>query len=230
MSATLAIVANASPPDRLSELRAERDALAGEYQALAEQRARIEAFESEEASIIAEIADISRREVDAIKAWAADPQGNPPEPFVKERSALATKLARAQAKSGAGRSAAADIEDRQREVHTRQLAHEPKIVGAIFDRIEAEFASKAEELSRKIAETRTLAADLAGLKQALAAQGRHLSDAGKIDEAQPLFARNERLVMPELLNTEPTQGEVQAAATRWQARANALRNGECNDH
>lgn len=224
----LAIVPTAEPeppPDRLAELRAEAAALAAEFASLAEQKAALQRFEADEAAILAEIGELGAREVAAVREWAARPTGAPPAPLAKEREKLAHRLAAAQASAGAAGLAVSELETRQREVHAKQLAIEPEITGEVFDRIEAEFAAKAAELSRSIAETRVLAADLAGLKMALADQGRHLSDAGKIDEARPLFARNERLAVPSILETQPEKHEIHAAAHRWIAHAEALRTG-----
>jgi hypothetical protein len=223
----LAVVRTESEPqpDRLAGLLAESSALALEYGRLAEQRAALARFSSEEAEIIGEIGEIGRREVEAVKAWAADPQGNPPAPLVKEREKAAHKLAAAQANAGAAGVAASEIEARQREVHAKQLALEPQIVAEIFDRIEAEFAEKSAELSRLITATRQAAAPLAALKVVLAEQGRALADSGQIDDARPFFARNERLKIPDLVETGPTNGEVAEAARYWRDRANGLRNG-----
>jgi hypothetical protein len=225
MSPALAVVPPEPSPDRLAGLLLEAETLRSEYSGLADQIDRIRTFENQEAVAMAEIEAISRREIEAVRAWAADPQGNPPEPLSEERAKAAVNLARAQAKAGAGRVAIGDLEQRQRDIRAKQLALEPAITGEVFVRIEAEFSEKSAELLRCIAATRQAAAPVYGLRAVLAEQGRALADAGQIDCARPFFACAERLVIPDLAETAPTNGEVAEAARYWRERAAQLRNG-----
>ena len=223
--AALAIVSNEPAPDRLAGLLSEAAALRDEFQRLAEQRARLEAFGNEESAIMAEIGDIGRREVEAVKAWAADPQGNPPSPLVKEREKLAHKLAAAQANAGAAGVAVSEIDAKQRKIHQKQLELEPQIVGEICNRLESEYCAGLATLKDQLQAARRQAAHVGGLFDALRDQAQHLQGAGKIDDAIVIFQRLERLEKFDLLSIGPTEAEIAREAVVWRERAAALRGG-----
>ena len=226
MPAALAVVKSAEPAQhRLAALLSEARDLAAEYGRLAEQRARLEAFGEEEAAIFAEIGEIGRREVAEVREWAANPIGEPPAPHSKDRAALATKLARAQARADAGKIAVGELDAKQREIHARQLALEPQIVAEICDRLEAEYSAGLSLMKDQLRAARHQAAHVGGLFDALRDQAQHLQGAGKTDDARVIFARLERLEKFDLLSIGPTEAEIAQHAVVWRERAAQLRNG-----
>ena len=223
--ATVALVPNA-PPDRLAGLLSEASALRDEFQRLAEQRTRLETFGEEESVIFAEIGEIGRREVAEVREWASNPIGEPPAPHSKDRAALATKLARAQARADAGKIAIGELDAKQREIHAKQLALEPQIVGEVCDRLEAEYSAGLALLNDQLRAARQQAAHVGGLFDALRDQGQRLQAAGKIDDARVIFTRLERLEKFNLLSVGPTEAEIARQAVVWRERAAALRSGD----
>ena len=152
-------------------------------------------------------------------------QGNPPAPLIKEREKLAHKLAAAQANAGAAGVAVSEIDAKQREVHAKQLALEPQIVGEICDRLEAEYSAGLSLLKDQLQAARRQAAHVGGLFDALRDQAQHLQGAGKINDAIVIFQRLERLEKFDLLSIGPTEAEIAREAGVWRERAAQLRTG-----
>jgi hypothetical protein len=230
MTPALSIVQNEpappAPADTLATFLAERDALASEYSSLAAQRDALARFEGEENAALAEIGEIGGREVEAIKVWAANPVGDPPQAEHKAREKAALRLARAQANIAAAKVARGELEDKMREVHARQLAVEELLAEEIAGRLAAEYAELHASVAAKLAEIRSDAARLGGLQEMWVGEGQHFRQTDQIDKATVAFRRAELLAGVDLRTCAPTGNECLAEADYWRARVEALRNGD----
>lgn len=223
----LAVVEPAKPaPDPLVGLIAERNALEAEVSRMNAIRARLAAFTDEETAIIAEIGAIGERELNAVRAWSASNcEGNPPAPDFAAREDAAKRLRLAQAKSGAGDRALAEVDRSIFEAHQKALPLAAKIDVLIADRIEAEHRDKISAITEALAKARMLAADAEGARRAMLSMARDLQGSRREEEARQIFGRVERLTAFNLLDVGPTEREIGAVAFDWAARVGALRNG-----
>jgi hypothetical protein len=216
---------NEPASDRLAELLAERDDLGADYARLSAERNRIRVLEGEEATILAEIGELGRSEVRAIRDWAKNPHGDPPAPLTEERAVAARRLADAQAACAAGRVAISELDAGLAAIHRQQLALEPSITALIFDLLTADYGQCLDELRASLVTARAKAAQAFGLFDAMRAEAQHLQGSGKTDEAREMFARLEHLEKFGLATVGPTEGEIAEEVMRWRARAAALRTG-----
>ena len=186
-------------------------------------RLRTEAAAGE--SLINDLAQIGKAEVDAMRAWAdGGCKGAAPTGKETERQALARKIAIANATSAAARGAMADIELQIRQ-SSEKLAKVNQAIGdAAFNVMQADFADVQAQHLIATQSVRHLSAKLLGLSSYLANEGRRLLDNGD-ETGRPFLVRAEALSATKLPNPGVTHPEIIEAANDWSRRAAALRAG-----
>src|SRR5258708_1909445 len=104
----------------LEGLQADRAGLTSELAALNAASARLSETANAEAAVLREIGAMGSAEIAAMTAWASvGCVGDPPAPDLKQRRALAEKLATAQSAATAAKGAAADIDHQIGELNDR---------------------------------------------------------------------------------------------------------------
>lgn len=218
------------PTTALERLHGDRAGLTGELATLNAASARLHAAANAEAAVLTEIGAMGSQDIAAMTAWASGGCiGDPPTPDLKQRRALAERLAAAQAAAVTATSAGQDINHQIGLLTERLAAITAQIQTASFDAMQAEWMAIYETHRVAVESTRALTAKLGGLGAYLVEQGRDQTDIRRNPDAgRRYFQRAEVLKSVRLTDPGITHGEVQEAVAFWSERETALRNGSAS--
>jgi hypothetical protein len=217
---------SAPAPTALTVLYADRQLIADELAALQASSGRLNQAAASEAVVLREIGEMGSAEIAAMTAWAfAGCVGDPPAPDLKQRRALAEKLATAQSAAAAAKGAGADIDRQIGELNDRLRDIGAQIEKATLDAMQADFHGLNNQHLAATEALRKVSARMLGLCSYLANEGRRRCDHGDQEGGKRYLARAEALNSIKLANPGVTQGEIIEAATDWSRRASTLRSG-----
>ncbi len=214
-------------PDQLAALHAEKSKLQTQISELAATIGRLLALANEEATLLATIDDIGRREIEGMTEWASRGcVGDPPSPLTSERTAAAKHLAVARLQIESSSTVRAEIEARQAEASAALAEIERKIDAVILDALENEFHAAREKFASALAAVRLLAADVFGVRAAILSEAETLKMRGRITDATAIYHRVESLGRQSIdVDASPLVGEVNRATEAASARALAMKAG-----
>jgi hypothetical protein len=214
----------------LERLHADRARVAGELAVLSASSARLRGTANAEAAVVREIGEMGNADIAAMTAWAsAGCIGDPPAPDLKQRRAIAEKLAAVQAAAAAAKGAGQDIDYQIGQLNEELATLSRQIDAAALDAMQAEFMEIHGQHRIAVESLRTLTAKLTGLCSHFTEQGRHLIDVGGNREAgQRYFARAEALNTVKLTDPGLTHLEMLEGASFWANRAAALSKGSAS--
>jgi DNA repair exonuclease SbcCD ATPase subunit len=210
----------------LEQLHADRAGLTGELTGLQASSARLRETANAEAAVLREIGEMGSAEIAAMTAWAsAGCAGEQPAPDLKQRRALAEKLAAAQSAAAAAKGAGQDIDAKIVSINGELADLSRVIEKAALDAMQADFGGLSAQHLAATEALRKISAKLYGLCSYLANEGRNRIDRGDHEAGKAYLARAEALNGIKLPNPGVTQGEIIEAANDWSRRAAALRSG-----
>jgi DNA repair exonuclease SbcCD ATPase subunit len=210
----------------LERLHADRAGLTSELAGLNASSARLRETANAEAAVLQEIGAMGSAEIAAMTAWAsAGCVGDAPAPDLKQRRALAEKLATAQSAAAAAKGAGADIDHQIGELNDRLRNIAAQIEKAALDAMQADFSTLNDQHLAATEAVRKVAAKMHGLCSYLTNEGRRLIDRGDHEAGKRYLARAEAFTGIKLASPGVTQGEIIEAANDWSRRAAALRSG-----
>lgn len=216
----------ATQTTELVSLHTERAGVTGEISRLTGISTRLHAEAAAGASLLDELAKVAHAETNEMRAWAdSGCKGAAPTSKLTEREAIAGKIASANASSAAAREAVGDIDEQIKLLTDRVKTIDQVIDNAALDTLQAEFAELNGEHVAAVEQVRRLSAKLHGLCSYLGSEGRRHLDRGEQAKGSSLLTRSEKLSTIKLASTGVTQGEIIEAASDWNRRAAALRNG-----
>lgn len=214
------------PTKRLQSLLSRRASVTGEVAGLQATRARLQALNHVEGSLIQQIEEIGRTEMAVMTEWArAGGEGDPPVPDQSKRCALAEQLAGAQAATAAAVGTIHDLDHQMRELNAQLASIDQQIEAASLDILQHDFTDFRERYSALMREGGVLAAKLHGFRSYLSGTGRTLIERGDAEAGKRYLARAEQMSTIKLPMPDVSQGEIFAAAENWGRRAAALRKG-----
>jgi hypothetical protein len=214
------------PATALEQLHRDRAGLTSELAVLSASSARLRETANAEAAVLREIGDMGSAEIAAMTAWAsAGCIGDPPAPDLKQRRALAEKLATTQSAAAAAKGAGADIDHQIGERNDRLRDIAAQIEKATLDAMQADFHGLNNQHLAATEALRKVSARMLGLCSYLANEGRRRADNGDQEAGKRYLARAEALNSIKLANPGVTQGEIIEAANDWSRRAATLRSG-----
>jgi len=222
----LKVAQNNQAPSALEKLHADRAGLIGELAVLNASSARLRETANAEAAVLREIGEMGSAEIAAMTAWASGGcAGEQPVPDLKQRRALAEKLAAAQAAATAAKAAGTDIDNQIGELNNRLRTVAAQIEKASLDAMQGDFRSLNDQHLAATEVIRKITAKLHGLCSYLSNEGRRRIDRGEHEAGKAYLARAEALTSIKLASPGVTQGEIIEAAHDWSRRAAALRAG-----
>jgi hypothetical protein len=215
-----------SPADQLAALKIERGKLHDEAKRLAGIRSRLNDAETAEREALAAIGELGRSEITAMTEWAsAGAAGDPPQPDIEQRSALAKQLAGAQAACTAAKGAAAEIDEQRGAFMQKLSAIDAEIEALAFAILEDDLATALDDLKPVAEQACRLVAKIRAQSLWFGSEGRRLQNVDKMDQAMLFFRRAEVLRSVALPEAAPTIGDVDLAQRDWAERFHALLRG-----
>jgi hypothetical protein len=215
------------PVTPLEQLHADRAGLTSELAVLSASSTRLRETANAEAAVLREIGEMGTAEIAAITAWAsAGCVGEQPAPDLKQRRALAEKLAAAQSAGAAAKGAGQDIDQKIARLNDQLRNIAGQIEKAALDVMHDDFRALNNQHLAATEALRKISAKLHGLCSYLSNEGRRLIDRGEHEAGKRYLARAEALTNIKLANPGVTQGEIIEAANDWALHINALRSGK----
>ena len=209
----------------LDHLLAQRASIAGSLSTSMESRERLTQAEREEATCLAEIGALGKREADAMSDWAKSLcPGEPPQLDMKARQRLAERLAQAQAQAEAARGAIVDVDAEQRRLSNELSSVNDQIDVAAFDALAVTHAEELALFDAFVARhVRPKLARLLALHAFIVERAQLHQASGRDEAARPLFHRAEGLSRARAeFDFAPSAGEVLARVETWSRRYSEL--------
>ena len=210
-------------PDRphtdLEIAKAHRAALHGRLVALMAERRRLDAAERSESTARADLEQLGRDEVDAVRAWAATASSDPaPQPDAARRHELNIAVAASEAHAAAARSAGAATDRDIAEVNRELAQIHAQIDAAALDLMFAQIDPLWAAIEAHAVELREEMAHALGLIESLRLRAVDLRDHGRADAARALFQRLDPIYRNAGIDPTPTVSEVAAHLPEWRAQ------------
>jgi hypothetical protein len=204
----------------LEQLHADRAGLTRELVGLQASSARLRETANAEATVLREIGEMGSSEIAAMTSWASGGcVGDAPAPDLKQRRALAEKLAAEQSAAAAAKGAGQDIDAKIVSINHELAGISQAIEKATLDAMQADFRGLNDQHLAATEAIRKLTAKLHGLCSYLSKEGRRRIERGEHETGKAYLSRAEALTGVKLPSPGVSQYEIIEAANDWARRA-----------